>query len=67
MSRVACALLGIASLCLAACSSDSDGSGTKPSGTLSACLDQPEQLPRPPAGSLPCELIPPGLSLKKPQ
>lgn len=36
-------------------------SGTTPA--LSACLDRPETLPRPPQDTLPCELIPPGLSL----
>jgi hypothetical protein len=30
---------------------------------LAACLDMPDELPRPPAGRLPCELIPPGLQL----
>lgn len=27
---------------------------------LKACLDQPTDLPRPPSGQLPCELLPPG-------
>lgn len=27
------------------------------------CVDRPGELPRPPAGILPCDLIPPGLSL----
>jgi len=31
-------------------------------GTVS-CLEMPEMLPRPPAVTLPCELIPPGLRL----
>jgi hypothetical protein len=31
--------------------------------SLKACLDQPNELPRPPMGQLPCELIPPGLTL----
>jgi hypothetical protein len=26
------------------------------------CLDQPADLPRPPSGRLPCELLPPGFS-----
>jgi hypothetical protein len=30
---------------------------------LAACLDRPTDLPRPPAGQLPCELLPPGLML----
>jgi hypothetical protein len=33
--------------------------GTK----LTSCLDMPTDLPRPPSGGLPCELIPPGLAL----
>jgi hypothetical protein len=33
------------------------------SSGLKACLDQPNELPRPPAGQLPCDLIPPGLTL----
>jgi hypothetical protein len=32
--------------------------------TLGACLDRPTDLPRPPTGQLPCELIPPGLVLQ---
>jgi hypothetical protein len=27
---------------------------------LKACLEQPNALPRPPSGQLPCELLPPG-------
>ena len=27
---------------------------------LEACLDRPTDLPRPPSGQLPCELLPPG-------
>jgi hypothetical protein len=27
---------------------------------LKPCLDQPTDLPRPPSGQLPCELLPPG-------
>ncbi|HYQ26410.1 MAG TPA: hypothetical protein VER04_04300 [Polyangiaceae bacterium] len=64
MSCVSCLLLGIVSLGLAACSDAGDGSGAKAGGALRACLELPEQLPRPPAGRLPCELIPPGLSLE---
>lgn len=30
---------------------------------LTGCLDSPQELARPPSGRLPCELIPPGLSL----
>jgi len=32
-------------------------------GARGACLDDPTQLQRPPSGSLPCDLIPPGLTL----
>jgi hypothetical protein len=39
-----------------------DGS-TTPDGKLAGCLDRPGSLPTPPAGALPCELIPPGLVL----
>lgn len=35
--------------------------GAPPVG--SACLDRPDDLPRPPTVGLPCELIPPGLAL----
>ncbi|HXJ22234.1 MAG TPA: hypothetical protein VMT03_18590 [Polyangia bacterium] len=48
----------------------SPGSGGQAIGTgglagngRSACLDQPNALPTPPNGQLPCELIPPGLHL----
>lgn len=29
---------------------------------LKACVDRPAEVPRPPAGELPCELLPPGFS-----
>ena len=35
-----------------------DGGTTTP---LRACLESPTVLPRPPAGTLPCDLIPPDL------
>jgi len=57
------AALALAALALAACS-DREDSTPNPSGALSACLDRPNALPRPPGDQLPCELIPPGLSLK---
>jgi hypothetical protein len=38
------------------------GSGGSASASA-PCLDQPTDLPRPPEGRLPCELIPPGLRL----
>jgi hypothetical protein len=31
--------------------------------SLASCLDTPDELPRPPTTELPCDLIPPGLSL----
>ena len=40
---------------------DAGGEGTD---TLAPCLDRPDELPRPPAGRLPCELFPPGFSLE---
>ncbi|HYQ44659.1 MAG TPA: hypothetical protein VER11_21895 [Polyangiaceae bacterium] len=63
MSRVAYALLGLLCVALAACSSD--GSGNASGTTVSGCIERPDTLPRPPAGTLPCDLIPPGLSLGK--
>jgi hypothetical protein len=62
MRRALCVVCGLLSLWLSACSSDS--SGNNPSGAESACLARPGELPRPPQGKLPCELIPPGLSLE---
>jgi hypothetical protein len=32
-------------------------------GAFTGCLDRPTELPRPPTGTLPCELIPPTLNL----
>ncbi|HET7543192.1 MAG TPA: hypothetical protein VFK05_25135 [Polyangiaceae bacterium] len=61
MPRVLFALLGLASLVLVACSDDPPAPKPNP---LSSCLEQPGQVPRPPAGKLPCELIPPSLSIK---
>ncbi|UQA58381.1 hypothetical protein [Polyangium aurulentum] len=43
-------------------SSSSGGGGEQPSA-LVPCLDEPDGLPRPPSGKLPCEYVPPGLSL----
>jgi hypothetical protein len=31
-----------------------------PPGLTSCALDRPGELPRPPSGTLPCELLPPG-------
>lgn len=39
----------------------SGGSGGKSgAGALTACLDRPGELDRPPTGKLPCDLLPPG-------
>ena len=62
MSLRVCALYALLALGIAACSSDN--SGSNPSSALGACLERPNELPRPPSGKLPCELIPPGLSLE---
>jgi hypothetical protein len=62
MTRGAFPLLALLGLGVVACSSDEDGGSGK---TLSACVERPDTLPRPPAGTLPCELIAPGLSLGK--
>jgi len=62
MSNALYALLGLVCLGLVACSSDSDNNSGK---TLGGCVERPDTLPRPPTGALPCELIPPGLSLGK--
>jgi hypothetical protein len=43
----------------------SDGSvdQTTDAAPLRACLEAPTLLPRPPQGTLPCDLVPPGLVL----
>jgi hypothetical protein len=43
--------------------SETGGAGGEDAETSAPCLDRPGALPRPPSGRLPCELIPPGLSL----
>jgi len=47
--------------------SDTGTTGTDTSGdtgsALAPCLETPTELPRPPTGRLPCDLIPPGLRL----
>lgn len=40
-----------------------DSSAPDAGAKLVGCLDRPGELPRPPGASLPCELVPPGLSL----
>ncbi|MBX3185373.1 MAG: hypothetical protein KF819_00095 [Labilithrix sp.] len=39
------------------------GTDAQPPGPRTSCLDRPTELSRPPTNRLPCELIPPGLSL----
>ncbi|MDC3961548.1 hypothetical protein [Polyangium jinanense] len=39
------------------------GTGGEQPTALVPCLDEPDALPRPPSGKLPCEYVPPGLSL----
>ncbi|HEY7371168.1 MAG TPA: hypothetical protein VIF57_03250 [Polyangia bacterium] len=39
------------------------GQGGSLGVTGTACLERPDELPRPPGVGLPCELIPPGLRL----
>lgn len=41
---------------------DAGGDG-KPNTGLASCLDRPDQLTRAPSATLPCELLPPGLTL----
>lgn len=36
---------------------------TPDGGAVTSCVDRPTDLPRPPTGRLPCELVPPGLTL----
>lgn len=51
-------------LSVAACDSNDAPIDDEPAdGALKACLERPGELPRPPRGQLPCELVPPGLSL----
>jgi len=48
-------------------SSSSSGSGTGGGPQmLSVCLDRPDVLLTPPDGTLPCELIPPGVTITLP-
>jgi len=61
MPRLSVVLLALLSLAFSACSGGDPEASAKPSGALGACLERPEQLPRPPSNLLPCELIPPDL------
>lgn len=42
------------------CKDDPPPDNPHPGEALSACLEQPGTLATPPAGQLPCELLPPG-------
>jgi hypothetical protein len=50
----------LAPLVAASCKDDSPPA--PPDDSLTACVDSPSALPRPPSGQLPCELLPPGFS-----
>lgn len=41
----------------------SDASIDTPTTALTGCLDTPNGLDRPPTGALPCDLVPPGVTL----
>lgn len=47
----------------AAAKDDAGDASTEVFAPLTNCLDRPGELARRPSGGLPCELIPPGLSL----
>jgi hypothetical protein len=59
--------LAAAAWLLIACNDSGDRVTAPPSAPSKACtdggLDRPGELPRPPQGRFPCELIPPGLDL----
>jgi hypothetical protein len=62
--RRAALLLALAALALSCGRSKPVGGpeiGTP--GVLRACLETPTDLPRAPSGALPCDLLPPGLTL----
>ena len=39
-----------------------DAAVDAPPATTGPCLDRPTDLPRPPTGALPCDLLPPGFA-----
>lgn len=39
-----------------------DAAVDAPPGVLGPCLDRPTDLPRPPTGQLPCDMLPPGFA-----
>jgi hypothetical protein len=64
MTRSLSLLCGVAVLVVSACSSERVNSSPGPGAPLHACVERPGELPRAPTGKLPCELLPPGLSLE---
>ena len=63
MATKASALAPLLALCmlLVSCASDDPPALNREpgDGVLTPCLDKPNELTRPPAGQLPCELLPP--------
>jgi hypothetical protein len=60
------ALTGLLLLCGCPDSSQSGDTPTPDGGgaaALTSCVERPSELPRPPTDRLPCELIPPDLTL----
>jgi hypothetical protein len=47
-------------LVAASCKDDPPPDDPQPPPEVTACLEQPGELATPPAGQLPCELLPPG-------
>jgi len=71
MRRPTLCLLLLGALGLAACGDNLQAPETPPPAdaavdadptALAPCLDRPTELSRPPTGSLPCELLPPGFT-----
>ena len=64
MRSASLAVLALALLLGIACSNSHAGEGQPAGATgLSHCLERPAELPRAPSSQLPCDLVPPGLSL----
>lgn len=68
MRALVLGLAALSALVLVACDDSGDRVQPAPIGPPSktcsgGALDRPGELPRPPQGRLPCELIPPGLDL----
>ena len=57
LSWIACAWLA------AACGDNQEApKDAAPDEALAPCVERPTDLPRPPTGALPCELLPPGFA-----